>query len=147
MFQEALCTGARQTRTALLQKFPQSATDCLLYGRKGVLGRFIWQWQNDRDYAPRDKETLHCRWALAVLLPDVQQVADFIEENSCAFKCLNISNILLTHNTLCIQSYKRTRIKISALKMQFVCTFFHKLSLFCLWRWCIVAKRFDGSSW
>ena len=49
----------------------------LLYGWKGVLGRFVWQSaERPRLRTPWHKEAQHCRWALAALSPDVQQVAD-----------------------------------------------------------------------
>ena len=55
-----------------------------------------------------------------------QSQPHFIEENNYAFVCLNIANILLTHKyTTSYTLHTRGGIKIGALKMQFVCIFFH----------------------
>jgi len=83
----------------LLQKFPQSATDFVFFtGEKGFSVASSDNWQNDSVYALRDRRKRII--PLSACCAVVQQVADFIEENSYAFVCLiclNISNILLVH--------------------------------------------------
>jgi len=74
---------------------PQSATDFVLFADEKVfMVASPDNRQNDRVYAPRDTLPLSAS-------PNVQQVADFIQENSYAFTCLNISNMIIFIHRKC----------------------------------------------
>jgi len=98
---DANCAACIKRAKLLLQKFSQSATDFVFFADEKVFSvASTDNWQNDSVYAHRDRTEGSAALSLSACCAVVQQVADFIEENSHALVCLvclNISSILLVH--------------------------------------------------
>jgi len=93
---DANCASCMKRATLLLQEFPQSATDFVFFTDERCS-------RSLRPTIGRTTASTHLVTQRSAALPlstcctVVQQMADFIKENSHAFVRLNISNILLVH--------------------------------------------------